>query len=331
MSRTITTAAALAALALPAGAETFRMQTFLGATATTTTTFEAMAAKLAEDTDGRIEIEVLPGGAVVGAAETLEAIGAGLLDGEYTAPSYFAGKDPAMGVLGDTLAAYPDSATRDGFFSEGGGLDLARELYDGYGLHLICTVYWPSEQIPSTVPIDGVDGFKGLKVRAPGGLASDLLNRAGASLVNLGVAESVTAMETGTLDATDLANVSLNVALGMHERAKHSILARHSMAVTEMSVSKAKWDALSAEDQTAFTDACNAMSEELKTTLTEEDAAAEAKAKDELGVTFTEFGDEDAARFREMTQAVWDDWGARSEMAGRIVEAHRAYLQTLGL
>ena len=324
-------AAALAAVALPAGAETFRMQTFLGANASTTTAFEEMAAALAEETGGRVEIEVLPGGAVVGAAETLEAIGAGLLDGQYTAPSYFAGKDPALGVLGDTLAAYPDSATRDGFFSEGGGLELARELYDGYGLHLICIVHWPSEQIPSTVPIDGVDDLQGLKIRAPGGLASDLLDRAGASLVNLGVPESVTAMETGTLDATDLANVSLNVALGMHERAKHSILARHSMAVTEMSVSTAKWDALSPEDQAAFTEACEAMSDQLETTLTEEDDAAEARASEELGVTFTEFGEEDAARFRGMTQAVWDDWGARSEMASRLVEAHRAYLGTLGL
>ena len=332
MSYRLTIAAACAALsATSAQAETFRMQTFLGATASTTAAFEAMAETLREETGGEVDITVLPGGAVVGAAETIEAIENGLLDGQYTAPSYFAGKDPAMGVLGDTLAAYPDSATRDGWFTDGGGLELARELYDGYGLHLVCTVYWPPEQIPSTVPIEGVAGFEGLKMRAPGGLASDLLDRAGASLVNLGVGESVTAMETGTLDATDLANVALNVALGMHNQAKYSVLARHSMAVTEMSVTKEKWDGLSDNAKAAFEDACEAMSAELKTTLSEEDDAAIARAKDELGVTFVEFGEEDAATFREMTMAVWDDWGSRSDIAGRIVAAHKAYLDTLGI
>ena len=314
-----------------AGAETFKMQTFLGANASTTKAFEAMAEKLAADTNGEVEIEVLPGGAVVGAAETIDAIQNGLLDGQYTAPSYFAGKDPALGVLGDTLAAYPDSATRDGWFTDGGGLELARKLYHDYDLHLVCTVYWPPEQIPSTVEINGVDGLDGLKMRAPGGLASDLLDRAGASLVNLGVGESVTAMETGTLDATDLANVALNVALGMHNKAKYSVLARHSMAVTEMSVSMSRWNALSDDAKAKFEAACNAMSDELKTTLTEEDEAAVEKARGELGVTFIEFGEEDAARFREMTEAVWDEWGSKSPAAQEMVDAHKAYVERLGL
>ncbi|MEM8649415.1 MAG: TRAP transporter substrate-binding protein DctP, partial [Pseudomonadota bacterium] len=289
-------AALLALTTGGAAAETLKMQTFLGANASTTKAFEEMATKLEADTDGAIKIEVLPGRAVVGASETIEAIQNGLLDGQYTAPSYFAGKDPAMGVLGDTLAAYPDSATRDRWFTEGGGLELARALYNKYDMHMICPVYWPPEQIPSKVAINGVGDLQGLKMRAPGGLASDLLSRAGASLVTMGVGESVTAMETGVLDATDLANVALNVALGMHNQAKYSVLARHSMAVTEMSVSKSKWDTISPENQAKFEAACNAMSDSLKGTLSDEDAAAEKKAKGELGVTFVSFGDDDAKK-----------------------------------
>ena len=168
-------------------------------------------------------------------------------------------------------------------------------------------------------------------VRAPGGLASDLLSRAGASLVTMGVGESVTAMETGVLDATDLANVALNVALGMHNKAKYSVLARHSMAVTEMSVSKAKWDGLSPEAQAMFEAACNAMSAGLRDTLTAEDDAAGAKARDELSVTFITFGDDDAARFRAMTDDVWATWGAKSADAQAVVDSHRAFMSKIGL
>ena len=320
----------LVVAATAASAEEFRMQTFLGATAATTQAFEKMAADLAEATGGAVKITVLPGGAVVGAGETIEAIQNGILDGQYTAPSYFAGKDPALGVLGDTLAAYPDSATRDRWFTEGGGLELARALYAQYDMMFICPVYWPPEQIPSTVPLATVADFEGLRMRAPGGLASDLLSRAGASLVTMGVGDSVTAMETGQLDATDLANVALNWALGMHNQAKYSVLARHSMAVTEMSVSMAKWNSLSAESQAAFEAACNAMSAGLVDTLTAQDGEAIDAAK-ASGVTFIEFGEEEAATFRGMTQEVWADWGSRSPNAQAIVDSHKAFLGTLGL
>ena len=330
--KSLLTGTALTAFALtPAAAEPLKMQTFLGATAATTVAFEEMAAELAAATDGAIEISVLPGGAVVGAAETIEAIQNGILDGQYTAPSYFAGSDPAMGVLGDTIGAYPDSATRDRWFTEGGGLELARALYAQYDLYFICPIYWPQEQIPSTVPINTVSDFEGLSMRAPGGLASDLLSRAGASLVTMGVGESVTAMETGVLDATDLANVALNVALGMHNQAKYSVLARHSMAVTEMSVSLDKWNSLSAEHQQAFEAACNKMSDGLREALPAADADAEAKAKDELDVTFIAFGEEEAATFRTMTKDVWSDWGGRSPNAQIIVDSHQAFLEELGL
>ncbi len=314
-----------------AQAESFKMQTFLGANASTTKAFEAMAADLKAATNGEVDITVLPGRAVVGATETIDAIQNGLLDGQYTAPTYFAGKDPAMAVLGDTLAAYPDSAMRDGWFTEGGGLKLARELYAKYDLHFICSIYWPPEQIPSTKPIRSVEDFEGLKMRAPGGTPSDLLTRAGASLVTMGVGESVNALETGVLDATDLANIGLNVALGMHNKAKYSILARHSMAVTEMSVSKAKWDGLSADAQQKFEAACNELSATLKSTLTAEDAAATKKAVDELGVTLIEFGEADAAKFRTMLLDVWKDWGAKSGEAQAIVDSHKAYMAKIGL
>lgn len=331
MKRLLTTTAIAVLIAGSAHAESFRMQTFLGATATTTTAFEAMADRLREETGGAIDITVLPGGAVVGVTETLGAIEAGLLDGQYSASSYFAGIDPALGVLGDTLAAYPDAAQQVRWWHEGGGLELAREAYAEHGLHFICPIYWPEEQIPSTVPINGVSDFEGLRMRAPGGLASDLLNRAGASLVTMGVGDSVTAMETGALDAVDLAGIGFNTQLGLHDLAKYSILARHSMPTTEMSVRMDKWEALSAEHQQAFEEACNALSDELQELLTQEDLDAIEMVTSELDVTIIEFGEEEAAIFRAMTMEVWEDWGSRSELAGRIVESHRAFLGELGL
>lgn len=314
-----------------AGAETFRMQTFLGASAATTKAFEKMAADLKTATNGEVDIQVFPSGAVVGPRETMDAIENGLLDGQYTGPTFFAGKDPAMAVLGDTLSAYPDTATRDEWFTKGGGLELGAKLYAKYGLHMICPVYWPQEQIPSTVPINTISDFEGIKIRAPGGLPSDLLTRAGASLVNLAPGDAINALETGVLDASDLASIGLNVAFGMHNKAKYSILARHSMPVTEMSVSAEKWNKLSDDAKAKFEEACRSLSDTLKGELTAQDEAAIKKARDELGVTFIEFGEAEATRFREMLLEVWADWGSKSPDAQAIVDSHKAYMKSLGL
>ncbi len=329
--RTLVLGTAIGLMAMPAFAENFRMQTFLGATAATTTAFEDMAAELAETTGGEVEIQVFPAGSVVGATDTMDAIRNGLLDGQYTGPTFFAGLDPAFAVFGDTLSAYPDVETRARWFSEGGGLELGRALYADYGMHLICIVHWPGEEIPSTVPIRSVADFEGITIRAPGGLPSDLLTRAGAQLVNLSPGDAITALETGVLDASDLANVGLNMAFGMYQNAPYSIRAGHSMPVTEMSVSMEKWEALSPENQAAFTAACEGLSATLETVLAEQEEAAIAAARDDLGVEFIAFSDEDAATFRAMLQEVWDDWGSRNDRAAQIVESHRAFLAELGI
>ncbi|MEM0947234.1 MAG: TRAP transporter substrate-binding protein DctP [Pseudomonadota bacterium] len=324
-------ATAIALVGGAASAETFKMQTFLGATAATTIAFEKMAAELKEATGGEVDIQVFPAASVVGPTETLEAVRNGLLDGQYTGPTFFAGVDPAFAVYGDTLSAYPDTDVRDKWFTEGDGIELGRALYAKYDMHLICTVHWPQEQIPSKVPIRGVEDFEGIKIRAPGGLPSDLLTRAGASLVNLSPGDAIGALETGVLDASDLANVGLNMAFGMYQNAPYSIFARHSMPVTEMSVSASKWEGLSEEAKTSFEAACVGLSDSLKETLGAQEVEAIDKAKNELNVEFIEFGEEDATKFRDLLLEVWDDWGSRNEDAKAIVDSHKAYMRSLGI
>ena len=327
-------AAALLALGLTAGAQAaefkWKVQAFLGESSLITQEFKGFAAQLKEKSGGRIEIEVLPGGAVVGNAETLEAMQAGVLNGHYNAPSYFAGKDPAFAVLGDTLAAYKDSSQRDGWFREGGGTDLARKLYAQNGAHFVGPIYWPPEWIPSKKPLKEISDFEGLKIRAPEGMVGDLLRRAGAGVVSLPGGEVYNALETGVLDATDWANLSLNNASGLYRVAKYSVFARHSMAVTEFSVRQADWDALPDDLKTLVESEVAAFSEHMRKAFdaAEEKAAAEVKAQD---VELIVWGDAQEKQFRAMLKEVWADWEQKNAMSGEIIASHKAYLGKLGL
>src|SRR5690606_2552442 len=54
------------------------------------------AKSVGEKTNGEILIEVMPTGTIVGNNETLDAVGAGIIQGHITDPGYFSGKNPAF-------------------------------------------------------------------------------------------------------------------------------------------------------------------------------------------------------------------------------------------
>ena len=55
---------------------------------------------------GRLRLELLPGGSVVAASETIDAMGYGIIDGDITSPAYFAGLDKGFAMLADLVGGY---------------------------------------------------------------------------------------------------------------------------------------------------------------------------------------------------------------------------------
>jgi TRAP-type mannitol/chloroaromatic compound transport system substrate-binding protein len=329
-------AASLGALSAPfiiaeatAQTVTLRMQGFLASSQSPQKAFEKLANDLRSESGGKLNITVLPVGGAVAATETLNAISSGVLDGHYSAPSYFAGRDPAFSVLGDTGGAYDNTTQRDKWF-EAGGLALARELYAKYGAHYVGPVYWAAEHIPSRKPLNGVDDFKGLKIRVPPGLVSDIISRAGASVVNLPAAEVSNALESGVIDATDWASPALNMQVGLYRVAKFSISAGHSMPTTEVSFNKRKWDAMPAELRQMIERGVAKMSIDLRKELDDEDAKALTEAKG-MGVTVIDWPKAERARLRQSTTQVFDELAGKGDLAKKIVESHRQYMKSVGL
>ena len=324
----IATAATAPFFARTAFAQTtkLRMQTFLGPGTPVTTGFEQFAADVKVRTNGAVDIVTLPLGAVVPANDTVEAVRTGTLDGHYSSPPYFAGKDPGFAVLGDTLSLYPDPVVRDRWFTEGGGLALARELYAHYGLFYVGPVYWPPEWMPMRKQINRLDDFKGVKLRMPEGLAGDLMKRVGASIVTLPFPEVANALQTGVLDGADMAGMSINLGTGIHTTAKFAVFARHSMPTTEVSVSEARWKTISPENQKKFIDAVSDFSEKQRKVFTSDETVAVEKAK-EAGVVMTQLPLEDQVRFRALAVVVFEDWGKKNAITAKLVESHRAFMK----
>lgn len=328
--------AAPAALALPYAAQpalaqgmTLRMQHFLG----TNSALHAVATQFADNvknaTGGRVTISVLPGGAVVAPTEMLEAVRNGILDGEFSAPSFFAARDAGFVILGDTGSTFPSVDIRDRWFSEGNGVEMGRALYDRFGLFYVDQFYWPSEHIPSRRALNGVEDLRGLKVRCPPGMIAEVFGRAGASVVNLPLPELFNALQSGVVDAADQANPGLNYAVGLYRNARFSINARHSMPTCEVSFNKRRWDGLPAEARQAIAAAVKTMSAAHKAAIEREDAEALAKMREE-GITIIEWPPAEVQKLGRITAEVQDSYGPRSQSAGQILASLRSFQQRVG-
>lgn len=311
--------------------ETWRIQTLWQPGTANQEAFERFAKDVKEKTDGQINIIPLPVGAVVGVTETLDAVSRGILQGHHTATVYWTGRDPAFAVLGDLNAAYEDPRQAMEYFYDHGGLELLREAYKPFGLYPIGVAWWGVESLPTTRRVGSPEELDGLKIRLPQGMSSDLFAQYGAVPINLPGSEVFSAMDSGTIEATDWGTLAMNAELGFHDEAKFAVYPGvHSMPAGDVSIPLETWNSLSKENQKILTDAVRAFSIDMIETLEQEDIEA-AKRLEAKGVELVDWSDEDRQAFREAAVDIWREYGKKNDLAGRAVEGQIEFLRSKGL
>lgn len=331
----ILTVSAGIALAPSVYAETLKIQTSFNASHISLTRLNQIwIPKLKEMTNGAVQIELLPVGSVVSHKETPVAVSMGILDGDLTATSYFAGKDPAFALMGDLTAGYDNPAQIQDFCMNGGGKELLQKLYDKYdpGVHVIGCSSEKREAFVSKVPVRSVADLKGLKIRSPEGLAADVFRRAGAAPVSLPGSEVYTALEKNVIDAADSSAYANNDASGMHKVAKFPIYPGiHSIPFMQFTITDSKWKSLSKANQDALTTWFANAYDDLRVYLDAKDkelVARDIKAGD---ITVIDWSQEERDKFRKIAQTAWSAFAAASPLAQEVYDAHVAYMKSHGL
>ncbi|WP_249693799.1 TRAP transporter substrate-binding protein [Stappia sp. WLB 29] len=293
---------------------------------------QGWAESVKEKTGGRVVIELLPVESIVAHNETQDAIAAGILDGHVTDTSYFSGKDPAFGLIANPVGAWSAPEEMFDFMSSGGGKELMNELLEPYGLHFIGATTPGLEAFVSKVPLNGVDDLKGLKVRAPEGLVQQVFAAAGAAPVNLPGSEVFTSLDKGVIDAADYSVFSTNQAQGLHDVAPNPVYPGfHSMPLVEISISKAKWDALPDDLKTALEESVAAFAQVQVAALAENDMKAVEAAKAGGKITVSDWPAEERAKFRTIATGEWAKVAERSESARKVYDTLTGYLKEKGL
>ncbi len=293
---------------------------------------EEWANRVKAMSNGRIEITIVPVGTVVAHNETLDAVGAGILQGHLTDPSYFSGKDPAFAMLGNLVGAWSAPQQMFNYMNYGGGKDLFNELVNPYGLQFLGASATGVEAFLSTKPLNGVADLKGVKMRAPEGMVQEVFAAAGAAPVNLPGSEVYTALEKGVIDAADYTVFSTNHAQGMHKFAKYPLYPGfHSMPVVDVSMNKEIYDGLSDDLKAILDVSVRDFAQDMVARLSVADAKAVAEANADPNITVINWSEDERAKFRAIAKTQWAIWAERSDMAGKAYKSVTSYLVSVGL
>lgn len=286
------------------------------------------ARNLASMTNGQIQVEMMPDGAVVEHNETLDAAGAGIIDGIVTDISYFAGKDPAFSLLGNPVGAWSSTSQLLDFMNNGGGQTLASDLFDPYGVHYIGSTTTGLESLVSKVPLDGVADLKGVKIRAPEGLVQDVFAAAGAAPVNLPYSEVYTALDKGVIDAADYTVFSTNQAQGLNDIAPNPVYPGfHSLPLVGVAMNKKTWDALPPDLQKTFEDSVKQFAIAEVSDLAAADKTAVAKAEAGGKIHIHDWSSGERAKFRRIAIPQWENVARKSTRAQHVYDVLTAWLK----
>jgi TRAP-type mannitol/chloroaromatic compound transport system substrate-binding protein len=215
------------------------------------------AAKLLVDTinktsGGRLQMELLPAGAIVPAFEIQDAVNRGVLDAGHTTPGYIIGKLQAFIPLTHGPLFGMDFIDYFGWYWEGGGHELLQEAYQQRLKMNVVSIQVHPEG-PQAMgwfkkEIRKFEDIRGMKYRIYG-IGAEAYAKLGISAVTIPGGEIVPALERGVIDGADWIGCYDDKILGLDKVAKfHYAPGMHEpTTVGEFIINKAKYDALPAD------------------------------------------------------------------------------------
>jgi TRAP-type mannitol/chloroaromatic compound transport system substrate-binding protein len=242
-----------------------------------------------EMSGGSLKIDLLGVGAVVKTAEMQTAVHKGVLDGAHLVTAYWYSKSPVASLFG-TGPCFGWSANElMGWIQYGGGKELYYELmHEKLRLDLVGFFSGPMPAQPLgwfKEEIKNSSQMKGLKYRTVG-LAADVLQEMGMSVVQLPGGEIQPAMKSGLIDAAEFNNPTSDKDFGMQDVSKDYHLGsfHQSQECFEIIFNKSLYEKLPKEHQAILEYASEAASSDMAWKAMERYSADLVRLKNDHGV-----------------------------------------------
>ncbi len=276
-----------------------------------------------------LKIDLLSVNSVVKTSQMQDAVHRGVLDGAHYVPAYWYSKSPAASLFGTGPCFGWSAQELLGWIHYGGGIDLFNELMGTLGLNLVSFFNSPMPAQPLgwfKEEIKDASQMKGLKYRTVG-LAADVLNEMGMSVVQLPGGEIQPAMKSGLIDAAEFNNPTSDSDFGMQDVSKHYHLAsfHQSQECFEITFNKKKFDALSKEHQAILEYASEAENSNFYWHNTLRYADDLIKLKEKNGVNVYRTPDSVMSGQLKAWDVVVDRISAEDPYFAKVVKSQKAY------
>jgi len=286
---------------------------------------DSFAKRCAELSGGTLEIKVYAKNILVPALQVFDSTSAAQIDAFHSGVYYWKGKNSAFSIFGGMPLGLT-SEEMVTWMKFGGGYELWREMYGKFNLYpLIGGTTGPQMGGWFKKEINSLADLKGLKMRIPG-LGGEVMKKLEVNPVLLPAGEIYTALERGTIDATEWVGPALDSMMGFAKTAPYYYTGWHEPgSILEITFNKARWEKLSTEHQAIIT----AASEEMSANMLHEFRYKNAKALQELpkNVEIRSFPKEmmDAAKIA--LGEVLDAESAKSEDFKRALKSYQDFVK----
>jgi TRAP-type mannitol/chloroaromatic compound transport system substrate-binding protein len=286
-----------------------------------------LARIIGEMSGGRLTVKVYGGNELVPPFEVFDAVQRGTAEMGHGAAYYWKGKIPAstfftgvpFGLIGSEI---------NGWLYHGGGIELYHEAYAPAGL-----IPWPIGNSGTQMggwfnrEVHGVADLKGLKMRIPG-LGGEVLSRLGGTTVAIPASEVFTALQNGTIDATEWVGPLNDLALGLFRAAKYYYYPgwQEPGSALEGLVNAEAYATLPADLQAVVKYACQAANQDMYAEFEARNGAALQTLVQEHGVELRAFPDEVLAELKRVSLEILEEQAAADPMSAKVWASLKDYL-----
>ena len=287
---------------------------------------ERFAREVRRMSGGSLSIQVFAAGQLIPALQVFDAVSRGTVEMGHGAAYYWAGKIPAA----QFFTAVPFGLNAQGmnaWFYGGGGIELWHEVYAPHGL-----VAFPMGNTGVQMggwfrrPLKGVEDLQGLKMRIPG-LGGKVMARAGVNPVLLPGGEIYTALDRGTIDATEWVGPFHDLRLGLHRVARYYYYPgwHEPGPALELSIHRPAWEALPRELQLIVQHAAASVNLWMLSEFEARNPEALRTLQERHGVQVLPFPEEILEALRRHSAEVLDGLGRDDPVFRKVHAAYRAF------
>jgi TRAP-type mannitol/chloroaromatic compound transport system substrate-binding protein len=287
---------------------------------------KAFAEKIEFLSEGRIKVQVFPGGALGNALRVPETVKNGVAECGHTWMGYDWGAQLTTTLFGGYAGSF-DTERMLHWLYEAGGAEMQRQFRDETAGIVSIPLFIRTAEVflHSRRPVRTLADLQGLKIRTAGAWL-DMTRTLGAAPVTTAGGEIYPALERGVIDATEWGTLWENISPGFYKVAKYLVIpgVHQPTAPFELAINKAAWDRLAARDKRLVEQAAKLVTFESWTRIGQEDAKSLDLYR-KAGNEIIELEPEVQYKVREIADQWADEQAQKDPWFAKVLQSQRQF------